>query len=257
MYNLDLKCTTKKNIPNCSIHLQSENPLDPRLTLSWPRTQLNTISEVRVVVFCFLFQQRSSSWIFLGDVFGWQRMCLLLVCIKKKQTKKPLNNYACIIFPHSLLQNPWNSLPLCGTQLYFTAPVLLQNEVSSLKTPVVKIRTCPCGKFWLSASHQGVPGPGQYDIRRQSEPHDSWCSFLSRAEECKCTAPSFCHLQPIRSANLGRYDCLFPSVCMCENAVSRARQRIRKDLLPRWEPQHTLRLHHIQTYDFWDIVCDA
>lgn len=87
MYNLDLKCSTKKNSPNCSIHLQSENPFDPRLTLSWPRTQLNTISEVRVVVFCFLFQQRSSSWIFLGDVFGWQRMCLLLVCIKKNKQK--------------------------------------------------------------------------------------------------------------------------------------------------------------------------
>ncbi|CAG08419.1 unnamed protein product [Tetraodon nigroviridis] len=32
------------------------------------------------------------------------------------------------------------------------------------------------------AEKKGVPGPGQYDIRRQSEPHGSRCSFLSQAE---------------------------------------------------------------------------
>lgn len=100
MYNLDLKCITKETIPNCIIWARRhtfaiwKSTLDPRLSLSWPHAELKTMNEVRAVIFCFLFQERSISWILLGAVFSWQQMCSLLVCMKKK--KNTPNNYTCI-----------------------------------------------------------------------------------------------------------------------------------------------------------------
>lgn len=178
--------------------------------------ELKMINEVRAVVFCFLFQQASISWISLGAVFSWQRKHSLLVCMKKKNPKQ-LHMYYLFL---SLCSRNHETVFLCVAHICWCLVLLcalvllllstfahLQNEVVIFKIHIVKIGTCP-------ASHQGVPGPGQYDIRRQPEPHGSRCSFLSQAEVCKCTAHSFSHLQPTSSANLGWYDCIFPLVCV-------------------------------------------
>lgn len=126
--------------------------------------------------------------------------CACCSCAWKKNTP---NNYTCIFSP-SLFCRTHETLFLCVAHIYWClvllcAPVSLllstfarlQNEVVISKTHIVKIWTCPYCPFLLTASHQGVPGPGQYDIRRQCEPHGSRCSFLSQAEVCKCTAHSF------------------------------------------------------------------
>lgn len=65
--------------------------------------------------------------------------------------------------------------------------------------------------FLLSASHQGVPGPGQYHIRSQFEkPLESKgnlqklsCAFLSQAGVCKYNMDAFLGLSCIRV-------CLYP-----------------------------------------------
>lgn len=51
----------------------------------------------------------------------------------------------------------------------------------------------------VSASTQGVPGPGQYDIRRQFEPQDCRGPLLSQAEVRESAARSTCSQQGLQT----------------------------------------------------------
>lgn len=222
MYNLDLKCSTKETIPNCSI---------------WDRRHIFAIWKS----FRPAFNSKLASHGAENDQWGQSCGLLLFIpakihlmnlagsCLRlatnalvahvheKKKTPKQLHMYYLFL---SLCSRNHKTVFLCVAHICWCLVLLcalvllllstfahLQNEVVISKIHIVKIGSCP-------ASHQGVPGPGQYDIRRQPEPHGSRCSFLSQAEVCKCTAHSFSHLQPTSSANLGWYDCIFPLVCV-------------------------------------------
>lgn len=205
MYNLDLKCSTKETIPNCSIW-------DHRHTFAiWKSLRPAFNSELASC------GAENVQWgqspglllfipakIHLLTLAGSRLQLATNVPIARVHEKKNTpNNYMCT-FSLSLFCRTHETLFLCVAHIYWClvllcAPVSLllstfarlQNEVVISKTHIVKIWTCPYCPFLLTASHQGVPGPGQYDIRRQCEPHGSRCSFLSQAEVCKCTAHSF------------------------------------------------------------------